>query len=100
MANSNRIPFLVVFDDRVLDQLQARIDKGVYNGMGEAQIALTTWAREKGYIPPRSYYDNSYYTIGALRIERKYVKTSWNKRADTVFFKLVPKKKSAAKKDA
>jgi hypothetical protein len=100
MANSNRIPFLVVFDDRVLDQLQARIDKGVYKGQGEAQLALTTWAREKGYIPPRSYYDNSYYTIGALRIERKYVNTGWNKRADTVFFKLVPKKKITAKKDA
>ena len=100
MANLNKPTFRVAFSDDVLAQLQARIDKGVYRGMGEAQLALTTWAREKGYIPPRSYYDNSYYTIGALRIERKYVKTSWNKRADTVFFKLVPKKKSAAKKDA
>ena len=100
MANSNRLPFRVVFRDEVLAQLQARIDKGVYKGMGEAQIALTTWAREKGHIPPRTYTGHSENTVGELRIGRKYVKTGWNKKADTVVFALVPKKKNAAKKDA
>lgn len=98
MANSNRIPFRVVFRDEVLAQLQARIDKGVYKGQGEAQLALTTWAREKGHIPPRTYKGHSENTVGELRIGRKYVKTGWRTKADTVVFALAPKKKTVAKK--
>lgn len=98
MANLNKPTFRVAFSDDVLAQLQARIDKGVYKGMGEAQIALTTWAREKGHIPPRTYKGHSENTVGELSIVRKYVKTGWNKKADTVVFALVPKKKTVAKK--